>query len=526
MLATSDRARSISPDGFARDGFAGPIRLLGAEQSRALARYLNGTRRVSPPVWSKGRAVTDGILGRIAAHPALVRLLKPLLGEDIILWGASTIRSPAGVKHPWHVDIESSLREGGFVSVWIGLQYVNENSGMRFIAGSHLCGKSIQQIESEEGEKRGSAPNETIVDWARRDNPEARLAVVPATDGDAILFDGRTWHASQNHLEGEERLALLLQFASADTPVRIPKMTRLSWPFTFLDEPRPPVIAVHGSPRSDINNVVALPPGTPPKVLPPLKSTIRSLDHGPQADPARNWQPFNLFRGRSGALDMMACHAAMLRPGFTPHPPHAHQDEELFIILDGEADLLIADRAEVDGARAIRVKAGDFAYYPAFQHHTIRNPTDRPVHYLMFRWNRAEAEAPSGRLKAIVVHDPPSAETKPGKGFAVRTIFEGRTQWLRKFHCHTSRLEAGAGYAPHADAYDVAILVQSGRVRTLEREAGPGDLIYYPAGEVHDMRNTSDEPAHYLVFEFHGEPVPQGQPQVAAAVAPAAMTSA
>lgn len=509
------RGEPINPDRFARIGFAGPIRLMGAEQCRALARYLNGTRRVSPPVWIKGRGASDGILGRIASHPALVGLLAPLLGEDIVLWGATTVRRAAGNSHPWHSDIESSRPEGGFVSAWIGLQNVSADSSLRFVAGSHLCPKPLQQLQSEHGGARGTPSCETILSWARRDNPEARIVELAAGDGDVILFDGRIWHGSENRLEGGERLALLLQFASADAPVRIPNLVNLKWPFTFLDQPRPPVIAVHGTARADVNKVVDMPSGGPPKALPPLQSTVRVIEAEP--DESKNWQPFPLFRGRTAALDLQSCHAAMLRPGFSPHPPHAHQDEELLIVLDGEADLLIADKPEFDGAQAIAVKAGDFAYYPAFQHHTIRNSSDRPVHYLMFRWNRAEAETPSGRLKAVVVRDPPPAEPKEGRGFAVRTIFEGRTQWLRKFHCHSSRLEPGAGYAPHADAYDVAILVQSGRVRTLGREAGPGELIYYPAGEVHGMRNAGDEPAHYLVFEFHGAPVAVARPGLAPA---------
>ena len=517
---TADRGGSIDADSFARTGFAGPVRLMGAEQCRALARYLNGTRRVSPPVWIKGRGASDGILARIASHPALVSLLTPLLGEDIVLWGASTVRRSAGSSHPWHSDIESSRPEGGFVSAWIGLQNVSEDSSLRFVAGSHLCPKPLQQIQAEHGDARGTPSSETVLSWARRDNPAARLVEVPASNGDAILFDGRIWHGSENRLEGGERLALLLQFAAADVAVRIPNLGNLKWPFTFLDQPRPPVIAVHGSARADVNKVVDMPSGGPPKPLPQLQSTVRALDSEP--DESKNWQPFPLFRGRTAALDLQSCHAAMLRPGFSPHPPHAHQDEELLIVLDGEADLLVSDRPAFEGAQAITVKAGDFAYYPAFQHHTIRNSADRPVHYLMFRWNRAEAEAPSGRLKAVVVRDPPPAEPKEGRGFSVRTVFEGRTQWLRKLHCHASRLEPGAGYAPHADAYDVAILVQSGRVRTLGREAGPGELIYYPAGELHGMRNAGDEPAHYLVFEFHGAPVTVAQ----AALAPTAAVPA
>jgi quercetin dioxygenase-like cupin family protein len=69
-----------------------------------------------------------------------------------------------------------------------------------------------------------------------------------------------------------------------------------------------------------------------------------------------------------------------------------------------------------------------------------------------------------------------------------------------------SRLEPGSGYAPHADEYDVAIFVHSGRIQTLRREVGSGGLVYCSAGEMHGMRNIGTEPAHYIVFEFHGRP--------------------
>ncbi len=64
-------------------------------------------------------------------------------------------------------------------------------------------------------------------------------------------------------------------------------------------------------------------------------------------------------------------------------------------------------------------------------------------------------------------------------------------------------LQPGAGYEPHADPYDVAILLLSGTVETLDRTLTAPGVIYYCAGEPHGMRNVGQDPARYLVFEFH-----------------------
>jgi mannose-6-phosphate isomerase-like protein (cupin superfamily) len=239
-----------------------------------------------------------------------------------------------------------------------------------------------------------------------------------------------------------------------------------------------------------------------------LPSSIRRLA-GPLAEqPGGGWRRYPLFRGSTAALDSMSCHAAVLSPGYSPHPPHAHDDEELLMILDGEADLLIADKPEYDGASPVRVKAGDFSYYPTGQHHTIRNSSDAPVTYMMFRWHGTPQMTPEARLQPTLFRAPPPVVKPTGRTFGIRTVFSAPTRWLRKLHCHVSRLEVGAGYAAHADPYDVAMLIRSGKVRTLGQDVGPGDLIYCSAGEMHGMRNIGNEPAHYIVFEFHGRLVP------------------
>ena len=513
---------------FARDGFLGPVGVFTSPQCRAILKHLERDERPAPAVWKKGGAVTDWMLSKIGAHPALLQLLTPILGPNIILWGCSLIRRKPGTIHPWHADIESSAPDGRFVTAWIGLEN-SSRSSLQLIAGSHLCGRTVQELRRENGCSRTDATTETVMRWARSANPDARMVDPDLSDGQAILFDGRMWHASENPGDGT-RSALLLQFAAADCPVRIPDARVLDWPFQFLSTPRPPAVVVQGVTSTAENHLV--PPARRPVVatlprlasssgnadgppasrraagsLPRLTSSIRTLDM-PLAQNPRGWQPYPLFRGSTPGIDSMSCHAAVLSAGHSPHPPHVHRDEELLIVLDGEADLLIADRPSYDAARAVRVKAGDFAYYPAGQHHTIRNPADSPVTYMMFRWNGRAAALVQDRLRTTVFREPPAAKADQARGFVTRRVLDAPTRWLRKLHCHTSRLESGAGYAPHVDPYDVAIYIQSGRVSTLGQEVGPGGVIYYSAGEVHGMRNIGDEPAQYITFEFHGAPRP------------------
>jgi hypothetical protein len=100
------------------------------------------------------------------------------------------------------------------------------------------------------------------------------------------------------------------------------------------------------------------------------------------------------------------------------------------------------------------------------------------------------------------------APAKSGGGLASRLVFEGPTAFLTRFHCHVSKLAAGGGYQPHADPYDVGIVLLEGEVETLGRRVEPRAVIAYQAGAAHGMRNVGDTAATYLVFEFQGTPTP------------------
>ena len=486
---------------FARNGFLGPVRVLTQAECRALRRHLADSRRAPPADWHKGWAVTDWLMYRLAASPRVVELVRPILGENILLWGCSVVRRGPGQGHPWHVDIETSTRNGRYVSVWIGLKNTSVESGLQLIAGSHSSGKVIQQVQAEKGFRRGDAPTETVLEWAKEQNPDAHLVRPALANGEAVLFDGRLWHGSRNLRAGGTRSALLLQFAAADSPVRMHDIKQLEWPFQIYSAPLPPTLVVHGAANENANRLVP-PPVRFDEGMPMLSSCIRSLDLPLAEHPEGGWQPHPLFRGSTRVLDEISCHASVLSGGHIPHPPHIHKYEELLIMLDGEAELLLADGPTIEGARVERVRPGAFSYYPSGQHHTIRNPGTSPATYMMFKWHVATAEAAGNPLKADVFHyDKPEADGD--RAYVTRKLFAHSTGQLGQLQCHTTYLAPGAGYEEHVDAHDVAIIVQSGRVKTLGQEVGPGGVIFYAAGEKHGMQNIGDEPARYLVFEFH-----------------------
>lgn len=243
------------------DGYLGPIALLTRDECAQVAAYLRRDDLPAPRVWSKGRAVEERPLYELACRPGILGPVVDALGPDVVLWGASAVRRRPRETHPWHSDIESYAPEGGFVSVWIGIENTSRDSALQVIRGSHLLGLSVQEARSALGVGREEATPETLLEFARVHDPRAALEIPDMRDGDAIFFDGRLWHGTDNLRRDGVRTALILQYAAADRPVRIPDWSELDWPFRFRAEPLPPVIVVQGDDDRGPNHVV--PPPTP-----------------------------------------------------------------------------------------------------------------------------------------------------------------------------------------------------------------------------------------------------------------------
>jgi quercetin dioxygenase-like cupin family protein len=212
------------------------------------------------------------------------------------------------------------------------------------------------------------------------------------------------------------------------------------------------------------------------------------------------FQLYHQYRGSIGRAFPFSCHVSSLAQGQCPHPPHRHSEEEILIMLQGEADLVLPTCP--GGLRERRLTEGQLVYYPAQFPHTLRAVSLHPANYLMFKW-RARHRARAAGLGFQCIDLAAVHLTGGHGGFVARVLFEGRTVHLEKLHAHFSCLAPGAGNAPHVDAYDVAIVVLDGEVETLGQRVRPHGIIHFASGEPHGMQNPSARPARYLVFEFH-----------------------
>ncbi|HUF08900.1 MAG TPA: cupin domain-containing protein [Rhodothermales bacterium] len=487
---------------FREEGYVGPLPVLTSEECRQFMAS-QGRTRGRPLDWNKSHAVTSRAFYELAAHPAIVDVVVEILGNDVMLWGSTMPQRAPNAAHPWHCDAESAPHAASTVSVWIGIKDVTLESSLALIPYSHRLGLTVQEERSLRGVDRASATTESVEVWARERDARCRLVIPEVGDGQAIFFDGQLWHGS-NNLSDKTRYAILLQYATPSTEIRIPDMNSLDWPFKYLDLPRPPCIMIRGSGDGAKNRFVTPPLAGESASQPQLTSRAHRLDVPLALDADTPWKPYPLFRGTTANHATIACHASALRRGHVPHEPHRQREEEILLLLDGEVDLLLPDLGSPERGGRVRLKPGQFVYYPPEFAHSLEAVNEGSATYLMFKWYspgwQGGPALPYGLFDALDRGE----HREIRDGFLTRRLFEGPTACLGKLHAHSSILKPGGGYDPHVDAHDVAIVVLKGQVETYGSTYGPNSVIYFPAGERHGMRNTGEADAQYLVIEFHG----------------------
>jgi glyoxylate utilization-related uncharacterized protein len=169
--------------------------------------------------------------------------------------------------------------------------------------------------------------------------------------------------------------------------------------------------------------------------------------------------------------------------------------------MSGAAELVVAKAPRDPDPKILPAPAGSAIYYPPFQHHTIRNASSEPVRYAMMRWKSpaisARKHLPSRFIRPIWLRG------EAPRPIALRVLFEGPSAFLGKLQAHVTRIAPGGGYAAHRDDHDVAIFLIEGEIAVLGKRIVAPAVVFFPAGELHDMKALGPREAKYVVWEFH-----------------------
>jgi mannose-6-phosphate isomerase-like protein (cupin superfamily) len=83
-----------------------------------------------------------------------------------------------------------------------------------------------------------------------------------------------------------------------------------------------------------------------------------------------------ILDGTTHSNDHLEVHETTLAPGNSPHPPHQHAHEELFLIMQGQLAVTIAGKTTAIGP-------GGAAFVHSGELHGVRNPGTIPAQYFV-----------------------------------------------------------------------------------------------------------------------------------------------
>ena len=84
----------------------------------------------------------------------------------------------------------------------------------------------------------------------------------------------------------------------------------------------------------------------------------------------------NIIDGATHAGDYLQVHETVLEANASPHPPHRHVGEEMFLINSGTLELTIA-------GKSARLGPGSVAFVASNEEHGVRNVGGAPAQYFV-----------------------------------------------------------------------------------------------------------------------------------------------
>ena len=83
-----------------------------------------------------------------------------------------------------------------------------------------------------------------------------------------------------------------------------------------------------------------------------------------------------ILDGTTHSNDHLEVHETTLAPGSSPHPPHQHVHEELFLMMKGSLAVTIA-------GKTTEIGPGSAAFVHSGELHGVRNPGATPAQYFV-----------------------------------------------------------------------------------------------------------------------------------------------
>jgi (S)-ureidoglycine aminohydrolase len=87
-----------------------------------------------------------------------------------------------------------------------------------------------------------------------------------------------------------------------------------------------------------------------------------------------------LFDRKTAMFSRFDIHITTLNPGLSSHAPHTHKNEEIILMMDGDAEMLV-------NGRPVRCDTGDAVYVDSMVPHNLTNIGKAPATYFAIQWN-------------------------------------------------------------------------------------------------------------------------------------------
>lgn len=205
-------------EAYNREGYIKPINMFGKAEIEDVRQFFDGVLARTMKAGFSSYAVVSAHMkyGRVydlLTDPRMVAVVKDILGENVIGWGAQFFCKMPGDNKviAWHQDASFwPLTPSKTVTAWLAIDDADqENACMRFIAKSHTQGHLTYRL---------SETDEQNVLWQTVDKPEQFGDVIydELKAGQISLHSDLLLHGSDKNNSTRRRCGLTLRYCTSD----------------------------------------------------------------------------------------------------------------------------------------------------------------------------------------------------------------------------------------------------------------------------------------------------------------------